>query len=239
MIRLLAGGLVAGFVAGLFAAALHFFLVQDLILQSELYETGEEVHFQQAAPQAGHGDAAQVGHDHASHDHDTSDAGALSRNALTWLFAGVIYAGYGLMLAAAYQLARLLGFEVTLARGVLWGLAGFVTFQMAPAMGLAPNLPGTVSADITDRQIWWFGTMVATGAGFALIAYGRSLGLVALAVLLIALPHVIGAPALDTFYGVAPPEIAATFATRVLGIGLAAWVVLGCLTARLTAPQTA
>ena len=40
-------------------------------------------------------------------------------------------------------------------------------------------------------------------------------------------PHVIGAPELEGFSGVAPPEVSAAFAARVLGVGLAVWALMG------------
>jgi predicted cobalt transporter CbtA len=46
-------------------------------------------------------------------------------------------------------------------------------------------------------------------------------------VALLALPHVIGAPEIEGYYGVAPPEVAGAFAARVLGVGLAVWACLG------------
>ncbi|MGB3250425.1 MAG: CbtA family protein, partial [Tabrizicola sp.] len=57
--------------------------------------------------------------------------------------------------------------------------------------------------------------------------YGRSLVTAAIAVILLAAPHVIGAPELEGFSGVAPPEVAAAFSARVLGVGLAVWALMG------------
>jgi len=238
MYRLLAGGLVAGFGAGLFAALLHFAFVQELILLGEEYETGALVHF------AGAGEAsteAAAGHDHADgdaaqdHDHEPgedAEVGVFERNALTVLFTGLIYAGYGMLLAAGYALAEQLGRPIAARDGLVWGIAGFVTLQLAPAMGLAPELPGTLAADLGARQIWWFGTAIATGGGLALLAYGRGIAAWLAAGALLAAPHVIGAPHLEGFSGVAPPEVAGEFSARVLGVGLAAWAALGWLTAQ-------
>jgi predicted cobalt transporter CbtA len=49
----------------------------------------------------------------------------------------------------------------------------------------------------------------------------------ALAVILIALPHLIGAPHLDTYYGYAPPEVGSLFVARSLGVAAIAWLSLG------------
>ncbi|MGI3187328.1 CbtA family protein [Nioella aestuarii] len=232
MMRMLAGGLIAGFAAGLFAAVLHFAFVQEIILHAELYESGELVHF--GEPMA-HG--TEAGHDDHSGHGEAAEGSALTRNLLTVLFTGLIYAGYGLVLVAGYHVAGLFGRTITPQEGVLWGIAGFATFQLAPAMGLAPELPGAIGADITLRQYWWLGTVVATAGGLALIAYSRGVLTVIAGATLVALPHAIGAPVLDEYFGYAPPELAAEFSARVLGVALAVWALLGWLTARFAAPE--
>lgn len=234
--RLLSSALFAGFVAGLLAALLHFALVQDLILRAETYESGEAVHFAGAAADPahdhagetgdhGHGAAASDGHSHA---HDAAE-GVLGRDTLTVLFTALIYVGYALLLVAGFGVASTLGLRIGLREGLLWGIAGFVAFQLAPAAGLAPELPGTPGPDLTDRQIWWSGTVLATGAGLALLGYGRRAPVWIGGAVLIALPHLIGAPEAEGYAGVAPPELAATFAARVLAVGLVTWASLGAL----------
>jgi cobalt transporter subunit CbtA len=234
--RMLTSALFAGCAAGLFAALLHFAFVQEYILLGEQYETGTLVHF------GGAGDApAPQGHEgHEGHstgatgsDPQELSEGGLSRNGLTVLFWVVTYVGFGLLLVAGFALAEHFGHQVAARDGILWGLAGFAALQLAPALGLAPELPGTIAADLTAREIWWFATVLATGTGLALLAYGRGLAPALLAGALLAAPHVIGAPQLDTYWGVAPPEVAAAFAARVLAVGLAGWVALGGLAARL------
>lgn len=232
LMRMLAGGLIAGFAAGLFATVLHFAFVQEIILHAELYESGELVHFGEPMDRGG-----EAGHDdHGGHG-DAGEGSAFTRNLLTVLFTGLIYAGYGLVLVAGYQVAGLFGRTITPQEGVLWGIAGFAAFQLSPAMGLAPELPGAIGADITLRQYWWLGTVVATAGGLALIAYGRGVLTVIAGATLVALPHAIGAPVLDEFFGYAPPELAAEFSARVLGVALAVWALLGWLTARFAAPD--
>lgn len=234
--RMLAGGIIAGFAAGLIAALLHFAFVQELILLGEQYESGALVHFEASATAP-----AATGHDHAAgevaadHDHGASETGgesAFQRNALTVLFTTLIYAAYGILLVAGFAVAEQFGRTVSEGEGVLWGLAGFAAFHLAPAMGLPPELPGSVAADLGARQLWWLGTVVATGGGLGLLAYGRTALTAALGGALLAAPHVIGAPQLDQFYGVAPPELAATFAARVLGVGFVVWAALGWLAGR-------
>lgn len=245
--RMLASALFAGCAAGLLAALLHFAFVQNVLLLAEEYESGALVHFQGTQPtEAAHDHDATAtepavaeDHTHAegtpAHEHPapTGEESQVKRNALTVLFMLLVYVSYGLMLVAGFALAANFGIQVTTRDGILWGIAGFVAFQLAPAMGLAPELPGTVAADLGERQVWWWTTVIATGAGLALLAYGRNFLTAAIAGALLALPHVIGAPEIDAYFGVAPPEVAAMFSARVLGAALATWAVLGWLSARL------
>jgi cobalt transporter subunit CbtA len=228
--KMLASALIAGCAAWLLAAVLHFAFVQKYILLGEAYESGDAVHFAAAAP-AGHGEA---GHD-ATEAHGDAHGGAheegaispFARNTWTVLFTGLVYVAYALILVAGFGLARSLGIGIGAQQGLLWGVGGFVAFHLAPAIGIAPELPGTPAPDLGDRQLWLFFTIGATATGLALLAYGRGVIAVVLAAALIAAPHVVGAPALEGFGGVVPPEVAAAFSARVLGVGLAVWALMG------------
>jgi cobalt transporter subunit CbtA len=228
--RMLTSALFAGFAAGLLAALLHFAFVQEFILLGEKYETGELTHFENAMP-ADH--AGQHDHTHGAEGHDHGPGaeapGTFSRNMLTVIFASLVYVSYGLIMVAGFALAQAYGATITEREGLLWGIAGFVSFQLAPALGLAPELPGTIAADLSARQIWWWGTVLSTGTGLALLAYGRGYLVWAVAVIALAAPHVIGAPLPDAYWGAAPPEVAAMFSARVLGVALVVWAFLGWL----------
>jgi len=238
--RMVTSAVFAGFAAGLIAVLLHFAFVQKMILLSEQYEAGRLTHFAGGAPAHGHEDApaqaedtSEAGHSHdddghgAGHSHGDGAASDLQRNGLTVLFMILVYTGYALVLTAGFAAAELWGRKIGPAEGLLWGIAGFAAFQLAPAMGLAPELPGTVAADITARQIWWWSTVLATGGAIALLAYGRQIWAFALAGALLAAPHVIGAPEVEGYFGMAPPEVAAAFSARVLGAALVVWAALG------------
>ncbi len=224
--KMLASAVFAGFAAGLIAAALQLVLVQPVLLQAELYESGELTHFGGVIA-----DAASAAHDHATHDHAADSAATggidIARNGLTVLFSALVYVGYGLVLVAGFALAERLGHGVTARTGIVWGIAGFVAAQLAPAIGLPPELPGSAASELVPRQIWWFATVAATAAGLGLIAFGSGWAHWGLAVLLLLAPHVIGAPQPVALAGVAPPELAGEFAARALGVGLAGWSVLG------------
>jgi cobalt transporter subunit CbtA len=116
---------------------------------------------------------------------------------------------------------------VTPKDALLWGGAGFVAVQLAPGIGLPPELPGTVGADLAARQVWWLTTVLSTAAALGCFAFGRNLLVIGLGAVLLVAPHIIGAPHLDGYFGVAPPELSGEYVARSLAVGMAAWVVLG------------
>ena len=211
--RLVVSALIAGFGAGLIAALLQLIFVQPVLLHAELFESGALTHFGAQAT------AAVV---------DVPRFDPL-RDILSIVFTALIYTGYGLIMLAAMSFAEERGTPITPRAGILWGAAGFVAAQLAPAFGLAPELPGMNAADVTLRQIWWFATVAATATALWLVAFGKNWAMWGTAIILLGAPHLIGAPMPDTMTGPAPSELAAEFASRALGTGLAAWVALGML----------
>ena len=195
----------------------QFTFVIPVLLEGELYETGARVHFStDGSPQSDRG-APSLG-------------GDWTRHSMTVAFNIVTYTGYGLLLAALISFAALKGITTSARQGLIWGLCGFIAVQLAPAIGLPPELPGTIAAEVGQRQLWWISTILASATGLGLIAFGRSFLPLAGAIL-IAIPQLLGAPHLDMFFGVAPPELAAEFATLSLGAAAAGWVMLGYVVA--------
>ncbi|MGR3662535.1 MAG: CbtA family protein [Paracoccaceae bacterium] len=229
---LVSSALFAGIAAGLIAALLQFWLVTPLLLEGEEYETGNKSHFAGVAMTANT-------HDHDAHSHDavevetTGEEAAeepenmLVRHAKTFAVNLITFTGFGLILVAGFAFAARFGHTVTLQTGMIWGLLGFIALQLAPAAGLAPELPGTPAADVVARQYWWFSTVIASVIALAMIAFGKALPFVIAGIILLLVPHLIGAPELPFFAGVAPPELSALFVARTLFVAMIAWVVLG------------
>lgn len=220
--RLLTISLLAGLAAGVLATLVQSALLTPLILEAELYEGG-------SAPAHDHG-AATAAHEH---EHAGMDLERFAFTLMANLLAGV---GFALLLNAAVTLR---GGTLTARAGVLWGLAGFAAFALAPALGLPPELPGSEAADLAARQLWWLGTAAATAGGLALAAFGRSRALQAAGIVLLALPHVFGAPAPEKLGGSAPPELAAHFAVLSLFAAALFWAALGGLSGLLQERRTA
>lgn len=213
--KLLTSALFAGAATGLIAGLLQLVFVQPVLLHAELYEAGDLVHFGATAVTA----------------HPDMPGFDPVRDLLSIVFTMLTYTGYAMMLVALMLLAEERGADVTARTGIIWGIAGFVAAHLAPGFSLAPELPGSAAADVGARQIWWFATVGAAGVAMWLIAFGRNLAMWGVAVILLAAPHVVGAPEPDTFTGPVPTEIASLFAARAFGVGLAAWVLLGCFAA--------
>ncbi|SFL67319.1 CbtA family protein [Shimia aestuarii] len=217
--NLLSSAVFAGLIAGLIAALLQFVFVIPLLLEGELYESGQRVHFLVDGMTQSEKGGPGLGNE-------------WGRHLMTVAFNVVTYTGYGLLLVAAMGFAReRTGLQITVQNGLIWGLCGFIAVQLAPAMGLPPELPGTPAAEVAPRQVWWIGTILATAIGLALIAFGRGVLVHAVALLLILMPHLFGAPHLDTYFGIAPPELSAEFATISLGVAAVGWCLLGYFSA--------
>ena len=213
--RILTSALFAGAAAGFIASLLQLYFVQPVLVHAELYESGELVHFGGEAVSA------------------IQELGGFQpvRDSLSIIFTMLIYAGYGLVTVSAMALAEQRGTVLSTKQGIIWGIAGFVAVHFAPGFTLAPEVPGVAAADVYARQIWWFATVASAGAAMWLIAFGSGITAWGIAALLLLAPHVIGAPEPDTFKGPVPTELGALFAARAFGVGMAAWVLLGILSA--------
>lgn len=231
MKHMLSSALIAGFAAGLIFALLQFVFLQPDIVLAEQYESGALTHFSGVGPNGAADDHAHdAGTEGIAHDHPAGpEISALQRQGLTVLFSVLTYCGYGLVLMAAIQGAEQLGVKIGPAQGLLWGLAGFMSFQMMPALGLAPELPGTPGPDLAARQIWWAATAIATAVGLWFMAYGGPIWQRVAGAGVLAAPHIWGAPQATVFGGVAPPELASAFTAHSLGVGMITWAVLGGL----------
>lgn len=224
--RLFTSALFAGLAAGLIAVLLQFWLVTPVLLEGEDYETGAKTHFAGVlmvddAEEAPKEDASEVVEEEAD--------SMFARHATTFFVNLIVFTGFGLIMVAGFGLASHFGIAVNLRSGIIWGLAGFIAVQLAPAAGLPPELPGTPADDVVLRQYWWFTTVAATTIGLAFLAFGNSLLFAALGAVMILTPHVIGAPHLGFHAGIAPPELSALFVARSLAVSAAAWAVLGAV----------
>lgn len=217
--RIFFAAVLAGLAAGIAMAAVQQWKVAPLIVEAELYEA--------AAPTAhSHDDATAV----AAHSHGEeawAPQDGAERIFYTVLADVLVGMGFALLLAGVSVLA---GIPITARNGVVWGLGGFVAFQLAPALGLAPELPGMAAADLVARQVWWVGTALATGAGLLAIAKFQSWTAIGAAAALILVPQIIGAPQIAGDHATAvPAHLATEFAAVALAAGAVFWLLCGPL----------
>lgn len=238
MIRnLFLAALIAAFGAGSVYSLIQQWRVTPLILAAETYEGAPaEEHAHDAGAAAHEHEAAAPAHEHGADEWAPQDG--VERTGYTILANILAAAGFALVLGAVSMFA---GLPITLANGLLWGLGGFAAFQLAPSFGLAPELPGMPAADLGARQAWWIATVAATGAALVLVAKVRTAWALGVAVVLIALPHLIGAPAAPDEASAVPAHLATEFAAATLGSGAVLWLLLGLgfgfVSDRLAAPR--
>jgi cobalt transporter subunit CbtA len=214
--RIFFAAVLAGLVAGIAMAALQQWKVAPLILEAEVYET--------AAPAEHSHEAGTPAHEHDEEAWAPQDGP--ERIFYTVLADILVSIGYALVLAAVAVLG---GFEITARNGILFGLAGFVSVQLAPALGLPPEMPGMAAADLGARQLWWVATVLATAAGLFAVAKFRNIGAVAAAAVLMLLPHVIGAPAVPDEPTAVPAHLATAFAASAFAASALFWLTVGPL----------
>ena len=207
--RLVFAALCAGIVAGAVATAAHQLGTVPLILKAETYEQAA-----QPANRHEHGVAAEW-----------EPEGWAERAIYTALADILAATGFALLLTAGFSLH---GGSIAWRDGLFWGLAGFATFTIAPCLGLPPELPGSETAPLLQRQLWWLATAASTGAGLALLAFTMHARWALLAVLLLVLPHLYGAPQAEGSAGdLAPTALAHQFVVAVTVISLLFWLSLG------------
>jgi cobalt transporter subunit CbtA len=227
--RILAVAVVAGTLAGLAAAGLHFAWAVPLIQTAEVYENGA-VPTPIAVPIA-HDRGAQAGHSHAAPAAEAWEpADGIERTFWTLVANILVGVGGGLILAAVFSLRRRVGLKA----GIAFGAAAFAAFGLAPSLGLPPELPGTAAAALGARQAWWAGTAAVTIAGLAMAFHGRQSWLKAAGLLLLAVPHLIGAPAPEVHGALAQAALQREFIVASLVTSAVFWVVLGGLTGWLS-----
>jgi cobalt transporter subunit CbtA len=240
--RVLAVGLLAGLLAGLIVATLQAYTTTPIILAAEVFERGA------AAPPQGSssleatprlyrdgGEEARVilVHD-GEHHPGTGEATAaawepadgLERTFFTSIATVATAVGFALIILAGMLAA---GDGIDERRAMAWAVAGFVATGLAPAVGLAPEVPGMAAADLAGRQEWWALTAIATAAAAWLFLRSDNAALRILAVVLLIAPHVWGAPQLvaEAHKSNVPAELAAQFAATSLAVQATLWVLTG------------
>jgi cobalt transporter subunit CbtA len=181
--RVLLIGLIAGLVSGVSAALVQLQLVQPLIVQAESVEA-----MPRQVPQ-GHihvGEATT----HAHVDVEEPSDDPVTRRLSTALAVICTAIGYGLMASSVMSLLKVKGLNA----GLAVGIAGFLSVQLLPALGVAPQPPGLPPYDVHLRQLWWASAALSAVVASSLALQGfrrRRVGLGVAAVILLLTPHLV------------------------------------------------
>lgn len=207
--------LIAGLLTGILATGLHFATTVPLIAQAETFE--HETSEQASASTREHDD-------HHSHDVAPSN---VQRSLLTLVAMVLTFVGFALIMSA---LGAAFGSLQGWRNGLLWGLAGFVAFTVAPGIGLPPELPAMPAAELEARQVWWLATVACTVVGMA-IAYRfrHSASLFVLGVVIALVPQLLGAPQPIDMASPIPADLHSSFVTLTFAVSLVSWCVMGMI----------
>ena len=208
--RLLAVALIAGGASGALLGIAQVVFIAPLILQAETHERRDS-----------------AGQESARTEWEPKEG--LERNAYTVLFSALAGIGFALLLNAGMLLRGRTGIK----QGLLWGCAGYAVFSLAPALGLPPELPGAPTADLLARQTWWIGTVIGTALGLSCIAFARPPVLRALGIVVVLIPHIIGAPGGMGSGEFPVAHLETAFAAASLLTMLVFWFALGVLSSLL------
>lgn len=187
-------GLVAGFVLGL----IQVFLVTPTILAAETFEVTKAPAVS-VSQHHNEESSTQVAHHHGDSEAWAPEDGA-ERTFSTFASNILTGVGFALLLSCIMVFSR----KASVKNSWLWGVAGFVVFFVAPSIGLTPEIPGAEAANLQGRQGWWLTTVLLTGLGLGIIVFAQPI-LKAGGAVLLAIPHILGAP-LPEHHGFSHPD---------------------------------
>ena len=167
--NLVLSAIAIAIVASSFLNLYQYFFITPIIVASEAYEVIEptvEGMVEAWSPEEG-----------------------LERSSFSFMANFLVCFGYTLLLLTVMATKD----SMKLSQGIIWGIAAYLSIFVAPALGLAPEIPGMEAAHLEGRQTWWLFTVLLTALGLWSIAY-QALILKGLGVLLLIIPHLIGAP---------------------------------------------
>jgi cobalt transporter subunit CbtA len=228
----------AGVAAGIFTAVVQHVTTTPIIIEAEKYEGGAAQHDHAAGtPAHDHNAAADANAPAmstpaeepspvvaAAEEEEWAPADGIQRTLYTSLATTVIGIGFGLALLGVMALV---GVGINARTGLAFGVAAFIAVALAPALGLPPEIPGSGAAELGARQAWWFFAVAAAAIGIAGLLLTKNIWLQIGGVVLIALPHIVGAPHPHEYVSTAPAELAGHFAATSLAVTAIFWAVLG------------
>ena len=226
--------LLTGLLSGISISFVQELTTTPLIFQAEEYESADasDGQFKMASYILAHVEETHV----AAGEEQWAPENGIERFAYTALANILLGVGFALLLTASYSIQS---GKINGRTGVIWGMAGFAIFTLSPSLGLAPEIPGSMAAELAERQSWWLAAAASTALGLWLMIFRKGALFCTVGLIVIALPHAIGAPHLEEFGGLVPAELAGQFAAASIVTGAIFWVMLGWLSGSLYQRHTA
>jgi cobalt transporter subunit CbtA len=212
--NLLLTGLLTGVLTGCLLTLLQYFFVLPLIQQAESHENT-------IALPADTGES----HVHSGPIGEWQPAEGLERLAYTGLANVAIASGFGLMMAGVMALRR----PLTLIQAVLFGLAGYYVFFIAPAVWLPPELPGADSPGLEGRQAIWLCAVALSFSGLSFLAFAANRWLRILGLLVLFSPYLLFTRQAVHYSAPVPANLIEQFALITGLTNFVFWITLGMM----------
>lgn len=217
--KILVSSLWSGLWAGLLLTAVQGIQVIPTLLQAEVYE-------EQAASKSMPNHPPAVSEDGRHEAEAWQPRDGWERTFFTAVANVGLGVGFALLLGSA---STIRGGISHWRSGILWGLAGYIIFFVAPSLGLPPEVPGTAAANLEDRQLWWLMVVFDTAIGLWLLVFAKKKLNKLFGALLLVSPHLIGAPQPEIHSSAAPVELAHIFIAATAFANAVFWLALGGL----------
>jgi len=215
--KLLIPGIISGVIAGALLSLMQQFYVVPLILEAETYETQTSQH------------------SHSNHTHHEQNSNieqaewtpeeGNERNLFTLMTNILLGIGFSLLIISLMTATGYSGWQF----GLMWGLAGFCIFYLAPSLGLPPELPGAIQAEFEYRQLWWAATVISTAMGLSLLFLNPAVTFRILGVIFIIAPHFFSSSISVATISSVPQELTHSFIIATSITNMIFWFVIGVL----------
>jgi len=215
--KLLIPGIISGAIAGLLLTVVQLINVVPLILEAETYEVQSTIQ--------SHANHTHNHNSESNQQQEWAPQDGSERTLFTLMTNILLGIGFSLLLISLMTATKYTGWQ----SGLLWGLAGFCVFYLAPSLGLPPELPGAVQAKLEHRQLWWAATVISTAIGLSLLFLNPAIVFRALGVLFIIAPHFFTTSITSDAIGSVPIELTNSFIIATSFANILFWSVIGTL----------
>ena len=236
LLRMVKAGLLTGFLTAIFYTFIYSVMILPIIQEAEFIEKG---HINsQLVPST----SDQLGNQrkqseltHKKNEERPSAQTQLNTNYqntllskrffFTFLDYLVLAVGFSFLILAAFLLS---GVNVGVGNGILWGLAGYLVFTIAPSLGISPELPGTFFGDLGYKQFSWISISILTALGLWFLVFRKSYILKMIGILIILIPQIVLPDATNHSTSASIPEsLYGEFLINTLVSLFLFWVFLG------------